>query len=139
MDAVEVGLEGVGGALTLGVLGQEGLDDGGGVVGDLLGHLLLGFVGVGRGHEAVGIQDLDFAEEEGGVHDVALLALLGEVHGEALGGLIVTPDDADAPSLVEAEGGLTRADPVDGVLQGVVFYALWVGGLVAHCKKGFWA
>ena len=95
-------------------------------------------VAVGLGHDAVRIDDLDLAEEEGGIHDVGLLVLFREIDGEALGGFVVGADDADTPGLVEAEGRLTRGYQVDGGLQGVNFTTLWVGGLVAHCKSGFW-
>ena len=138
-DTVEVGFEGVGGAFAGRVFGEEGLHDAGRVVGDQVGDLGLGGVGIGLGHDAVGIDDLDLAKEEGGVHGMGLLVLLGEVDGQALGGLVVGADDSDTPGLVEAEGRLTRGDQVDGGLQGVDFTTLWVGGLVAHCKSGFWA
>ena len=132
------GFEGVGGAFPRRVFGEEGLHDAGGVVRDHIGYLGLAGVGVGLGYHAVGIDDLDFAEEAGGILGVGLLILFREIDGEALGGFVVGADDADTPGLVEAEGRLTRGDQVDGGLQGVDFTTLWVVGLVAHCKNGFW-
>ena len=138
VDAVEVGFEGVGGAFTGRVLGQEGLDHSGRIVGDEIGNLGLGGVGIGLGDQTVGVDELDLAEEEGGVHGVALLVLLREIDDQALGRLVVRTDDADAPGLVEAEGRLTSGHQVDGGLEGVHFTTLWGQGLVAHCKSGFW-
>ena len=138
VDAVEVGFEGVGGAFTGRVLGEEGLDHSGRVVGDEVGDLGLGGVGIGLGDHAVRVDELDLAEEEGGVHGVGLLVLLREIDDQALGRLVVRTDDADAPGLVEAEGRLTRGHQVDGGLEGVHFTTLWGQGLVAHCKSGFW-
>jgi hypothetical protein len=138
IDAVEVGLEGVGSAFSGRVFGEKGFHDAGRVVGDHVGDLGFAGVGIGLGHDAVGIDDLDLAEEEGGIHGVTLLVLLREIDGEALGGFVVGADDADTPGLVQAEGRLPRGDQVDGSLQGVDFTTLWVVGLVAHCKSGFW-
>ncbi len=138
VDALEVGFEGVGGAFPRGELGEEGFHQTGGVIGDEGCHLGLAFIGVGLGDQGVGVDDVDLAGEERGIDGMAFLGLFGEVDGEAVGRGVEGTDDADAPSLMEAESGLSFGYLGLGILQSVDFSTLWVGGLVAHCKKWFW-
>ena len=139
MDTLEVGFEGVRGTFARRELGEERLHETSGVVGDEDRYLGLAFIGIGLGNEGTGLDDLDLSGEESGVHGMAFLGLFREVDGEAVGRSVEGTDNTDTPSLVEAESGLSFGYLGLGILQSVDFSTLWVGGLVAHCKKWFWA